>query len=567
MFKNITAILFLATAALHAQQSTFDADNENWGASGDPLSSIATWIPTDGNPGGHIRVTDAATGGTWYFDAPPKFRGNKCDAYDRYLRWDQYTSDITQPYTGRPDVVIEGAGLTLVFDNGQIPGLTWTHYDVLLREDAGWRLGNLTGPVPTEAQFRTVLANVSTLRIRGEYRPGPDFGGLDNVVLESNFRFDLDADNSSGITDGGFATDTLCDPYSPVVDADAVLFSEKPVDSVSLRILLAKDSPLEVLDIVGALPPALSLRQNAPDWLALVNNGSATVADFVAGLQAVRYANNALTPTRGERFVAIRLYGECGDMGLRYTYVRVFPPGDAGLPADTTLCADGPVANLFFALGGTPDPGGYWQPSLPGGLFNPAADAPNTYKYIVPGVGACPGDSAAVTVTVEQPFDLRADTTLCYGAVLLVSVPTTSLTSWEWSTGSQRPVLEIVEPGTYALTGQTANCLFQDSVRVQFFTCNDCPVYAPNIFSPNDDGWNDTWQVFLPCLWQRFRLEVFDRWGNQVFLANDPEQAWDGKWQNKPVPPGVYVWSLEWEGEKFGEPQVSRQSGDVTVLR
>jgi len=566
MFKNITAILFLTTAVLHAQQSTFDADNENWGASGDPLSSIATWVPTDGNPGGHIRVTDAATGGTWYFDAPPKFRGNKCDAYDRYLRWDQYTSDITQPYTGRPDIVIEGAGLTLVFDNGQIPGLTWTHYDVLLREDAGWRLGNLNGPVPTEAQFRAVLTNVSALRIRGEYRPGPDFGGLDNVVLESNFLFDLDADNSSGITDGGFATDTLCDPYSPVVDADAVLFSEKPVDSVSLRILLAKDQPFEVLDIVGALPPTLSLRQNTSDWIALVNNGSATVADFVVGLQAVRYANNAPTPTRGERFVAIRLYGECGDMGLRYTYVRVFPAGDAGLPADTTLCADGPPANLFAALGGTPELGGYWQPPLPGGIFHPTTGTPGTYYYILPGAGTCPGDSSVVTVAVEQPFFLRSDTTLCYEDVLVLAVPP-GLTDWQWNTGSRSAFLEINAPGMYALTGQIQHCTFRDSVEVNFFTCQTCPLYAPNAFSPNDDGWNDTWQLFLPCNWQRFRLEVFDRWGNQVFVANDPEQAWNGKWRNKPVPPGVYVWSLEWEGERLGAPEVYRKSGDVTLLR
>lgn len=567
MQKYTTILFLLATAPLQAQQSTFDTGNENWGASGDPLSTIAAWVPTDGNPDGHIRVTDAATGGTWYFDAPPKFRGNKCDAYDRYLRWDQFTNDTTQPYYGRPDVLLEGAGLTLAYGHNQIPGQTWMHFDVLLREDAGWRLGSLNGAAPTEAQFRAVLSNVSALRIRGEYRPGPDFGGLDNVVLESTYLFDLDADNSSGVSDGGFASDTLCDPVSRIADTDAVLVSEKPIDSISLRILLGSDQPFETLVLAAPLPPTLSLRQNAPDWIALESNGLATTADFVAGLQVVRYLNSAPSPTRGERFVAVRVYGACGDMGLRYAYLRVFPAGDAGLPADTALCADGPRVNLFAALSGSPDPGGYWSPALPGGQFDPAVHAPGIYYYIIPGAGNCPGDSAAVSVAVEQPFSLRPDTTLCYGDMLLVPAPTSGLVRWEWSTGSQRPVLEIAEPGTYTLTGQTANCTFQDSVQVQFFTCNDCPVYAPNVFSPNDDGRNDTWQVFLPCLWQRFRLEVFDRWGNLVFVANDPETAWNGKWREKAAPPGVYVWRLEWEGEKFGEPKAYRQSGDLTLVR
>jgi gliding motility-associated-like protein len=569
ILKATTAVLLLFAASLHAQQSTFDTDNENWGASGDPLSTIAVWVATGGIPGGHIRVTDAATGGTWYFEAPTKFRGNKCDAYDRYLRWDQYTSDTTnsQQFGGRPDVVLEGAGLALVFDNAQSPQLAWTHYDILLREDAGWHISTLTGPVPTEAEFRAVLANVSALRIRGEYRSSADFGGLDNVMLESSFRFDLDDDNSSRVYDDGYATDTLCDPYSVVVDLDAILFSEKPVDSIVLRLLLAPDLPNEVLSIIGALPPTLSVQQYGPGWLTLINTGGASVADFIAGLQAVRYANNAPSPARGERFVAIRLFGVCGDMGVRYAYLRLFPPGDAGLPGDTTLCANGPVANLFEALTGTPEPGGYWEPVLPGGLFNPATNTPGLYNYIIPGAGACPGDTSTVEVALEQSLSLlQPDTTLCYGDVLQLTVPP-GLTTWQWSDGSRGAFLEVSTPGLYALSGQTSNCSFSDSTIISYVTCQACPFYVPNVFSPNDDGWNDTWQVQLSCTWQRFHLQVFDRWGNLVFSANNPGQTWNGDWRGSLAAPGVYVWQLEWEGELLGEPKTYRESGGVTLVR
>lgn len=206
--------LFLNGFSAVAQRSIFDTDNEGWSAVGDPASTVPVWVPNGGNPGGHIRVTDAATGDLWYFSAPPKFRGNKCGAYGRYLRWDQYASDTSQinPVGGRPDVVLIGGGVTLVYDFAYSPQKAWTPFEVLLREDTGWRLNSLNGSVPTGAEFRAVLANLTALRIRGEYFTGPDFGGLDNVVLEDSFGLDLDADDSSGVGDDGFAADTLCAP-------------------------------------------------------------------------------------------------------------------------------------------------------------------------------------------------------------------------------------------------------------------------------------------------------------------------------------------------------------------
>lgn len=567
IIRQLTVLLLCCSKLLTAQQSAFDVNNENWRASGDPVATDAAWQAAGGNPGGYIRVTDASIGGTWYFEAPGRFRGNKCDAYDRYLRWDQFTSDTTnqQVFGGDPDVVLEGAGLHLVFDNAQNPGLAWKHFDIHLREDAGWRLGNTGGLAPTAAEFRAVLANITALRIRGEYRAQADFGGLDNFVLESTFLFDLDGDDNSGATDGGFAADTLCDPLSPVVDLDARLESEQRIDSIVLRLLLAQDPLTESLS-AGPHPPSLSVQQHAPGWLTLVNNGAGAPADFLAALLTVRYAGNSPNPKRGERLVGQRVFTECGDMGLRYAYLPVFPPGDTGMSADTTLCAGTPPVNLFAALGSAAEPGGYWQPALAGNRFDPNADAPGLYRYILPGAGRCPGDTASVGVAVEYGFQLRADTTICYGDTLRLQVPA-GLGSWYWGDGSTAATRDIAAPGTYVLSGQTAHCTFADTVQIAFFTCEPCPIYAPNVFSPNADGWNDHWQVYLGCAWLRFRLEVFDRWGNRIYIAESPEKTWDGSWNGSVLPSGVYVWRLEWEGDLLGERQVFRQKGDVTILR
>lgn len=561
-------ILFLIPFTVPAQQSAFDTDNEDWGAEGDPLGPLAGWSPVGGFPDGHIRVTDAATGGTWYFLAPAKFRGNKCGAYDRMFSYDQFTSDTSNQILlgDRADVEIWGDNLKLMFDNAENPGLNWTHYDILLREDAGWRLNTLNGPVPTEAEFRIVLSNITKLRIKGEYRPSSDFGGLDNVILQNNFEFDLDGNDSSGATGGDFASDTLCIPEGPVADSDVVLVSELAVDSMVIRVLGADENDLLV---AGVLPPGVSVAPgSAPGRIVLVNNGNASNADFIDALLSIQYRDISPDPVRGERLIGVQVFTECGDMGIHFAYLRIFPPPDAGMDGDTMICVNSGLLDLKIALGGLPDAGGFWspRPAAGAGSFNPLKDQPGNYFYIIAPVGECPGDTALVAVSVEYPPELQPDTTLCYSDTLLLSAPVT-VREWRWNDGSQRRDLSVTFPGTYTLTGNTEHCVFADSIQVSFFTCDPCIWYAPNVFSPNDDGVNDRWRIFMPCLWQRFRLEVFDRWGSLVFAADDPETDWDGYRQAGNPAPGVYIWRLEWVGELLGSPQTYQASGDVTIVR
>ena len=553
---------------LPAQSSTFDTNNENWGAEGDPASTIAGWAPTGGMPGGHIRVADAATGGIWYFTAPAKFRGNKCGAYDRWLRYDQFTSDtLNQIFSTDPgDVEIWGNGTKLVFDNAQNPGLAWTHYDIQLREDAGWRLESSNGAVPTEAEFRAILSNVTKIRFKGEYRPAADFGGLDNVILENDFEFDLDGDDSSGAVGEDFRSDTLCMAESRVADTDALLVSERPIDSLVVRVLgLTATEQLSA----GVLPPQITVSPaSSPGRLVLVNSGNASASDFIQALLEVLYQDFAVPPVRSERLLGVQVFTDCGDMGIRFVYLPVFPTPNAGPDADTVVCANSQPLDLRPVVNGAPVAGGYWSPVLIGNyaLFDPQRDAPGVYQYILAGAGQCPGDTALVRVEVEQLPVWQTDTTLCYQDTFTLSVPE-GLADWQWIDGGHERERDIHFPGIYGLSGNTENCLFSDSVQVDFYTCEPCQWYAPNVFSPDDDGRNDGWHIFIPCLWQRYRLEIFDRWGSLVFAADDPETEWDGYDKRGMIVPGVYIWRLEWVGELLGVPYTYRAAGDVTIVR
>ncbi|MCK9481337.1 MAG: PKD domain-containing protein [Bacteroidia bacterium] len=76
-------------------------------------------------------------------------------------------------------------------------------------------------------------------------------------------------------------------------------------------------------------------------------------------------------------------------------------------------------------------------------------------------------------------------------------------------------------------------------------------IYIPNAFSPNNDGIND---IFKPTAiyitkttsnhLYTFEMEIYDRWGNKLFLTNDLDIGWDGTFSNIPCPDGVYLYKI-----------------------
>lgn len=78
----------------------------------------------------------------------------------------------------------------------------------------------------------------------------------------------------------------------------------------------------------------------------------------------------------------------------------------AGLDATLTLCSTALSADLFLALGGTPQSGGTWEgpDGTHSGTFDPASDTAGEYVYTVAGTAPCVDGSATVTVVVNlQP--------------------------------------------------------------------------------------------------------------------------------------------------------------------
>ncbi|MFN8349900.1 MAG: PKD domain-containing protein [Flavobacteriales bacterium] len=101
--------------------------------------------------------------------------------------------------------------------------------------------------------------------------------------------------------------------------------------------------------------------------------------------------------------------------------VAVTTDPDPGTDGSITLCASDAAADLFTALGGTPDAGGSWSfnGAPHSGQVDPTVDAAGVYTYTVNAPPPCTSQSATVTVNIVQPPDAGADG----DALLCISSP------------------------------------------------------------------------------------------------------------------------------------------------
>ncbi|MEL7222094.1 MAG: gliding motility-associated C-terminal domain-containing protein, partial [Bacteroidota bacterium] len=98
---------------------------------------------------------------------------------------------------------------------------------------------------------------------------------------------------------------------------------------------------------------------------------------------------------------------------------------------------------------------------------------------------------------------------------------------------------------------------------------NECPIYIPNVFSPNDDGINDGFKIYPHPAFKGLFLnfKVFNRWGGLVYEIKDfnPQDLnWNGMFKGQASEAGVYTYFLEFTTENGGD---NLLKGDFTLVK
>ncbi|MEO1713190.1 MAG: gliding motility-associated C-terminal domain-containing protein, partial [Bacteroidota bacterium] len=125
---------------------------------------------------------------------------------------------------------------------------------------------------------------------------------------------------------------------------------------------------------------------------------------------------------------------------------------------------------------------------------------------------------------------------------LTASANNASLTGW--LIAPDQANIQITESGVYTAFAENACFRVEDELEISTTTCTTC-LEIPNIFTPNRDGLNDQFTPLIGCAIESYELVVYNRWGGVVFQTNDPDQPWDGTFQEIPQPSDTYAFTLD----------------------
>ncbi len=164
-------------------------------------------------------------------------------------------------------------------------------------------------------------------------------------------------------------------------------------------------------------------------------------------------------------------------------------------------------------------------------------------KYWVRVLDAC-GNEYKDTITIssgtEVLVNLGKDKELCPGETLVVEAGK-NYSRYTWQDGSSHSYYTITSPGIYwVMASNSFGCYGYDSIIVTpGMSCCDA-IKIPNLFTPNDDGKNDVFEVL--CIQSGgWLLEVYNRWGRLVYRSEDYANDWGAQ----DVSDGVYYYSLK----------------------
>jgi len=258
-----------------------------------------------------------------------------------------------------------------------------------------------------------------------------------------------------------------------------------------------------------------------------------------------------------------------------HVFIQSTLPVNAG--NDIVTCPHAPPITLqgFSPAGGTWSGLGITNPS---GIFNPSSVSSGTHTltYSVSDANGCSGDdaiSAEVYAPVQADFSATPVVMELADSIPVVFTDLSSgAVSWQWNFGDenssnlQNPTHVYSDTGSYTITLITtdANGCTDTTVRINYIlVAGAATVFVPNAFTPNTDGVNDVLFVYGEGI-SEIVFEVYNRWGELVFVSRNMSDGWDGTYLGKLMNPDVYIYTLYVE---FTNRKAERHKGSVTLLR
>ncbi len=124
--------------------------------------------------------------------------------------------------------------------------------------------------------------------------------------------------------------------------------------------------------------------------------------------------------------------------------------------------------------------------------------------------------------------------------------------------------INVSKAGTYTVKITNGdNCSVEKSVLM----VQKCvsKIYIPTIFTPNNDGINDVFAITAQDVME-YELQIYDRWGELVFMTQSQSDNWDGTYRGQNAPEGTYSWQIKYSNS-YQPTEILTQTGTVLLTR
>ncbi|HTO36989.1 MAG TPA: choice-of-anchor L domain-containing protein [Brumimicrobium sp.] len=216
--------------------------------------------------------------------------------------------------------------------------------------------------------------------------------------------------------------------------------------------------------------------------------------------------------------------------------------------------------------------------------INPDITSPGVYdvKLVVVSPAGCV-DSLSVNnflevyALPEVRFTYTPNPTTVLNTEVKFQNGTTGAVSYQWTFEDGLPAYSSLTNPTVNFPEGIVDVYDVEMIAYTEFGCTDTVlkrirvqpevlIFAPNSFTPDNDSYNEVWKVHLLGVdVYNVTIEVFNRWGEQVWESHDIEYGWDGTYGGKPVPTGSYIWKVS-AADRLTDGKYEWQ-GQVTILR
>lgn len=228
--------------------------------------------------------------------------------------------------------------------------------------------------------------------------------------------------------------------------------------------------------------------------------------------------------------------------------ISTIPPPSLNIIGDTIVCLGGQI-NLSVSGASSY----LWQN---GDTMNTTTAVVSSSQYfnVIGFISGCSTeDSIFINVISPPSFSIDYDTTVVSGSPISFAINGCDQVTWSPSNflscnNCPNPISTPTNSVSYLVNCFDINgCYSTDTINVTV-TNGGIELVIPNAFSPNGDLSNDNWEIVGILNYPNARVEIFNRWGDKVYEKTGYDNSWDGTYNGKLLPGGVYYFILDLDG-------------------